>query len=95
MYLKGHEGDRVREGANMDNYIDNLIQSEKKHAVTLALIEIHDALYTRYISLLEAISSYIKQHGYDNQEVRDMEERADELHKAIRAIDARMKETED
>lgn len=79
----------------MENYIDNLIQSEKKHAVTLALIEIHDALYTRYISLLEAISSYIKQHGYDNPEVRDMEERADELHKAIRAIDARMKEMED
>lgn len=76
-------------------YINHLIQSEKKHAVTLALIEIHDALYTRYISLLEATSAYIKQHGYDNQEVRDMEERADELHKAIRAIDARMKETED
>ena len=76
-------------------YINHLIQSEKKHAVTLALIEIHDALYTRYISLLEATSAYIKQHGYDNPEVRDMEERADELHKAIRAIDARMKEMED
>lgn len=76
-------------------YINHLIQSEKKYAVTLALIEIHDTLYTRYISLLEATSAYIKQHGYDNPEVRDMEERADELHKAIRAIDARMKEMED
>lgn len=79
----------------MENYIDDLIQSEKKLAVVQALIEIHDALYTRYINLLEAISSCIKQHGYDNPAVRDMEERADELHKAIRAIDARMREMED
>lgn len=76
-------------------YINHLIQSEKKHAVTLALIEIHDTLYTRYINLLEATSACIKQRGYDNPQVRDMEERADELHKAIRAIDARMKEMED
>lgn len=82
----------------MDNYyIDNLIQSEKKHAVTLALIEIHDTLYTRYINLLEATSAYIKQHGYEINDpgYRYMEERADELHKAIRAIDARIEEMED
>ena len=78
-------------------YINNLINSEKKHAVTLALIEIHDALYARYISLLEATSAYIKQHGYEinDPELRVMEERADELHKAIRAIDARVEEMED
>ena len=78
-------------------YINQLIQSEKKHAITQTLIEIHDALYTRYISLLEATSAYIKQHGYEinDPELRVMEERADDLHKAIRAIDARIEEMED
>lgn len=70
--------------------IDNLIKSESKHAVTKSLMAIYTTLYDRYIALLEATSVRIKERGYDDPEVRIMEERAEELYKAIKLIDHRM-----
>lgn len=73
-----------------EQIINNLIKSESKHAVTKSLMSIYTALYDRYIALLEATSERIKKRGYDDPEVRIMEERADELNKAIKLIDHRM-----
>lgn len=74
--------------------IDTLINSESRYAVMKSLMDIYTTLYDRYIALLEATSARIKERGYDDPEVRIMEERADELYKAIKLIDHRM-ETED